>query len=72
MTQRRYNTYWSICAASAMASAWTFDKVHTTMLHILVGGVAIIAGVICVVNHFRMWCQIEKENEQVSREPSPQ
>lgn len=74
MTLKRYNTLWAICAAIVFASAWLFDRAPNAALQNILGGIAIITCVILVVNHFKMYAQIQQENrddEQISGDPSP-
>jgi hypothetical protein len=74
MTLKRYNTLWAICAAIVFASAWLFDRLKCAALQNLVGGIAIVACIVIVVNHFKMYAQIQRENnedEQVPGNSSP-
>ena len=64
MTQNRYNWIWRINAIIVFASAWGFDKVQNPILRTLIGGAAFVATAICVVNHFRMYYQIQKEENE--------
>ena len=62
MTLKQYNTLWAICAAIVFASAWLFDRVKCAALQNLLGGIAVVACVIIVVNHFKMYSQIRSED----------
>jgi chromate transport protein ChrA len=52
---------WAICAAIVFASAWMFDHLKNAALQNLVGGIAIVACVVIVVCHFKMYAQYQKE-----------
>jgi hypothetical protein len=63
MTQKQYSKKWGICVAIVVASAWLFDHTQNVVLQTVIGSAALIATGVCVMNHFRMYAQIQKEIE---------